>query len=240
MSQPEKPSTLPEEEGRTSFITTDPQLPPATRRIYLLRHAQSEPYAAQVPMDPELTEQGELQLQALQQHFLARPLDAIISSELQRARKTAQALCEIHPGAHFSIDPDFNEVHTVGDWRTYSLQDVHRLRAERMYRPDHSCPLGESPRQLYRRVSRAWERAISGEARTIAIVTHYSVLGTLLSRLFGATEDSEAAFALVYPYAAISEVWIRDTREDPALPESVAIIRYLCSTDHLEPHLVLS
>lgn len=238
MSQQEKQPR--EEYRRTSFITTDPQLPPATRRLYLLRHAQSEPYSSHVPMDPELTEQGELQLKALQKHFFTQQLDAIVSSELQRARRTAQALQEMHPGAHFSIDPDFNEVHTVGNWRAYSLQDVHRLRAERMYRPDHTCPLGESPRQLYRRVSRAWERVTSGDARNIAVVTHYSVLGTLLSILFGATEDNEAAFAIVYPYAAISEVWIRDTREDPALPDSVAIIRYLCYSDHLKPHLVLS
>jgi broad specificity phosphatase PhoE len=233
-------STIDTMEIPESLLTNDPTLPANTKRIYLIRHAHAgyEYQKATIPMDPPITAIGTLQLQALQHHFMPPELDMLVSSELQRTQKTAQALLATYPGVPLIIEPGFNEVHTIGDWRKYNEQETSYLINQRLYQPDQGSPLGETPRHFHRRVSSAWERIVAGKARNIAIVTHSGVLGVIVSLAFGVTEDQETYFALAYPNAALSEIWVADTRDDPTLPDRVTIIRSLCYADYLQPDLI--
>lgn len=67
--------------------------------IYLIRHCEAAGNIQRVfqgHMDADITPNGELQLENLAERFKEIPLDAIYSSPLLRARKTAQAVNRYH------------------------------------------------------------------------------------------------------------------------------------------------
>lgn len=215
------------------------ELPDNTRRIYLIRHANT---IDRTTFDPAVSEKGLAQLRALRGFFQEKALDIILTSELQRARTTAQALLFSYPDIPLVVDPRLNEVHTVGNWKEFSEEDVRRFMYKRMWKPDHFCVKGESLRFFHRRVAHCWKDMIEGNllnnAQNIAIVTHNDVLSVLISLLFDFTEDDEIHFSISYPHAAVSELWIADRRADPTLPDWIAVIKYLCYSDYLQPSLI--
>src|SRR5690349_8120787 len=99
----------------------DPWLPPTgPRRILLVRHAQSEWNAVgrwQGQADPPLSEFGREQAAGLAEHPLLTAFDAIVSSDLQRARSTAVAIAECRAlgSDEISIDAGLREL-DVGSW----------------------------------------------------------------------------------------------------------------------------
>jgi len=216
-----------------------PHLPEGARRIYLIRHAQAE---RTLKLDPEITHKGYMQTKALQNFFQDKDLALIMTSELRRAYTTAQALQAYHPGVPLLIEPNLNEFHTVGNWKELSSEDVFRLLHEKMYKPDHFCGVGESPRSFHRRIAQFWEHIIQGRfgqnARNIAIVSHNDVIRLIVSLIFGVTEDQEIHFTLAYPHTAVSELWIIDRRADPALPDWITAIKYLCWSSFLQHDLI--
>lgn len=221
-----------------SILTTDAKPPADTKRVLLIRHGHSHRTDPDRPMDPELTALGRRQAALLKDHYSGDTIELIVSSELRRARGTADAIGERHAAAKRLILPAFNEVHTVGDWRRIKTEDAVRISNEVMYRPDHPCPMGETPRLFHRRVSQGWEEVLAEGASNILIVSHAGVIGVLVSLAFGLTEDHESHCILAYPHAASSELWIADKRSDPAFPDRVTIIRSLCRTDHLPPQML--
>lgn len=210
-------------------------LPADTKRIYLIRHAHTADYTS---MDAVLTNIGYAQLQTLQNYFKDKQLDLIVASELKRSMLTAHALQMLYADAKTLVDPALNEVHTIGNWRSFSQEDVVRLANERMYKPDHCSELAESPRLFHRRVSSALEKILQENVQNIAIVAHSGVLGVLISLAFGIKEDDETGFILAYPHVGISEIWVADKRGDPSLPDRVTIIKSMCYHDYLSPDLV--
>lgn len=228
-----------ENRSKQRILEVGSDLPPKTQRIYLIRHAQarsSDP--DRPPMDPGLTELGRQQAQVLKEHYREAQLDLIATSEMQRARETAEAIREVHPEIPFQVRPELNEVHGVGDWRRIGAEDAGRLAYEVMYRPDHQCPMGETPRLFHRRISRCWEDLLAGGARNILIVAHGGVVGVMISLSFGLTEGDESHCMIAYPNAASSEIWVACRKESPQFPDRVTIIRYLCRREYLPPSLV--
>lgn len=228
----------PEQLSTNLLVVHDRPLPANTKRIYLIRHARAKSEGAHTPMDPELAESGSTQLKALQTYFATRDVDLIVTSELLRAKATAASLQTLHPNTNILIEPDVNEMHTIGNWREYSAQDALQLKRARLYQPDQQCPLGETPRQFHRRVSRAWEHITKLQAGNIAVVTHLGVLSVIIGLAFGLTENHDTAFTVAQPHAAVSELWIANTCQDPTLPDQVTIVRYLCYYDYLKPDLI--
>ncbi len=228
----------PEQLSTNLLVVHDQPLPPDTKRIYLIRHARAKSEGTHTPMDPELAASGFTQLKALQKYFATKDVDLIVTSELLRAKATAESLQALHPNTNVIIEPDLNEMHTIGSWREYSAQDALRLKRARLYQPDQQCPLGETPRQFHRRISQVWEHITKLPACNIAVVTHLGVLSVIIGLAFGLTESHDTAFTVAQPHAAVSELWIADTRQDPTLPDQVTIVRYLCYYDYLKPDLI--
>jgi broad specificity phosphatase PhoE len=227
-------ATLQPADKPPSLVVSDQELPVGAKRIYVVRHVQSQSWGAPHVMDPDVTELGRAQIQALRTHCAALDLEVIVTSELVRARKTAQGVQAVRP-VKIIIDEGWNEFHALGAWRSHSIEDAKRLVCGRYYRPDQRELSGESLRQLYRRVREAWERLLQLPARSMLLVGHNAALGTLIASFFGLREDSERDSLIAYPHAAISEFWVLDTLDDPTLPDRVTMLRYLCYADYLKP-----
>jgi len=67
---------------------------PPDKKIYLVRHAESEQNKAVITIgnDTALSEAGTKQAEFVGERFLNIPIDVIISSPLERTRKTAEAI----------------------------------------------------------------------------------------------------------------------------------------------------
>ena len=212
-------------------------LPARATRIYLVRHVQSQPVGEPHAMDPGVTELGTAQLGAVRDFFRQLDVDVIVTSELVRARETANAIREAHR-VDIVVDPTWNEFHTVGAWRDLPREEVADLICSRFYKPDQRQAIGESLRDLYARTRRAWDALLRLSARNIVLVGHNAVLGTIIAAAFGLREDSERHSLIAYPHGGVSELWSLDTAGDPTLPNRVTMVRYLCYAEHLKPRLL--
>ncbi len=141
--------------GASSCIT-DPKRPaPATLRIYLARHGQTDWNAArrlQGQTDTELNATGRQQAEKLKERVQGIPLDRVYSSTLRRSRETA----EIARGsAPLSSVPGLMEQH-VGKFEGQVIDDKHPEAREeferRSHDPDDSLDGGESENQFLARV----------------------------------------------------------------------------------------
>lgn len=213
------------------------ELPPGCRCVYLVRHAESDRIGGACAMDPALTPRGEAQLAALVRHTAELAIDAIVCSELSRARRTADAIAAGR-GAAPVIDAGWNELHTVGAWRERGHREVDELLAARLFDPDERHPLGESLRALHRRALDAWARLIALPARRILVVSHNALLDRLVQALLGLPEAAARTSAISVPHAAISELWLLGRDYDPTLPGPITLAIRIADAHHLPPELV--
>lgn len=160
-------------------------------KIYLIRHGQTDWNLSgqlQGQSDIALTELGQQQAQLLAEHFPAEKLDAIFSSDLQRAHDTAKALakkfsCEIF------LEKNMREIF-FGDWEGLRFDEIiarwgkeftHQLFSAP---GDLSVPNGETFAQLSVRAMKALEivREKFPEGH-VAMVAHGAFNKTLLATI---------------------------------------------------------
>jgi probable phosphomutase (TIGR03848 family) len=142
-----------------------------------------------IPLD----DRGRGQAAALAARLAPVPLDAIITSPLERCRETAQAIAAARDGQPVAVQEDerFAEV-KYGDW---TGQPLRRLARERLWRvvQDHPSAVrfpgeaGESmPEMQHRAVSaiRDWNTRLGGDA-VYLVCSHGDVLKSLLADSLG-------------------------------------------------------
>jgi broad specificity phosphatase PhoE len=100
--------------------------------------------------DPPLNETGRIQARLLAEQLRETPFDAVYSSDLQRARETAEILAAPH-GVPVVTDRDLREI-DVGSWSGLTRAEI----AERF--PDGTRPDGETHEQHATRVRGAVTR----------------------------------------------------------------------------------
>jgi ribonuclease H / adenosylcobalamin/alpha-ribazole phosphatase len=162
-------------------------------RLFIARHG-----ATQHNLDGRLTGQIDAPLSALgvrQAEALADRLDAwrfdtIISSDLARARATADAIARRH-GAPIQLDTDLREI-DMGAWSgkpyaEWSEQDRQRFKAMECDPTGRiTAPGGESFAMLAERVERALQRTRERHPDgTVLWVAHGGVIGSLLLSALG-------------------------------------------------------
>lgn len=159
-------------------------------KIYLVRHCQSMGNLGgrfQGRFDADVSPEGEKQLELLGLRFRNEPVDAIYSSPLVRARKTAQAIAQYHSIAIIE-EPGFIEI-DCGDMENLPLTQVAERYPEVARNWDESpelCqfPNGETMEQVYLRVNAALDRIIAGNpGKTVVVATHGGVLRNLFARV---------------------------------------------------------
>ena len=157
--------------------------------ILIIRHGQTDwnkQKRLQGHSDIPLNEDGFLQAVTLAKTLQNESLDAIFSSDLQRAWQTANEIAKCH-NLPVLTDPSFRE-------RCYGIcegmmSDEIRAAFPKSYEawyaadPDHFFPDGdrktESPRQFHRRAMDAIrDIATRHTGKTLAVVTHFGVIET--------------------------------------------------------------
>lgn len=161
-------------------------------QILLIRHAETDLRGTFCGhSDPPLNEKGQSQLQTLIDELKSCKIDAVYTSDLQRARLTAQAIGQ-QVGAPLHTNPDLREIH-FGAWEGHTWQQIEQLDhayAQRWVEeyPHLPAPDGESYKAFHTRVLRAYASiAASRHTSNIAIVTHAGVMQLLLTTLCGRT-----------------------------------------------------
>jgi len=172
-------------------------------RVLALRHGQTAWNAQsrlQGQIDAPLDATGLLQARALASALLDEGIDVIFSSDLQRARVTAQAL-----GDQLSLpvqtDPGLRERHfgflegsTYGEIEQRWPEDA---RAWRQRQEDFACGGGEALREFHERCLLTANTLVSRHAgQVIALVTHGGVLDCLYRAAVGVSLSAPRTWKL--------------------------------------------
>lgn len=161
--------------------------------IVAVRHGQTEANRTgilQGQLDVALDELGIRQAEAAAERLKAWQFDAVFSSDLSRAMKTAQSIVKFHP--HLNITPtsalrEWN----LGDLQGKKLEYLRRTQPDLMkiFRDevDRSIPNGESAQEFQTRVTDfITQTARQNSARRILLVTHGGVIQRIFRCVAGA------------------------------------------------------
>lgn len=177
-----------------------------TTSILLIRHGETAWNAVrrlQGHIDIPLNEEGERQAGALAQALATEQVDAIVSSDLQRAMQTAQAVAAQYDGAPVQTDAQLRE-RCYGVFEGMLYADIAQ-----QYPADYALwqardidavmPPGERTAESFRQF---YQRSVAGIARwagrhpgrTIVIVAHGGVLECAYREAVGMSLDSPRDF----------------------------------------------
>ncbi len=125
-------------------------------RVFLIRHAD----ATEGPKDPDrgrhLSAIGQRQAQALARRLANWQIDAIVSSDVYRARETAAAVHSFHPNVPLIVDATFREV-SGRTLAAFEREEPARLEA-------------------------AWEKIVTLPYGVTVLITHNGLIKYLLGR----------------------------------------------------------
>ncbi len=187
--------------------------------------------------DVALSSLGERQAEALAQALAGERIDGIVSSDLRRARTTAEAVARYHD-LPLLKDVDLREI-AMGEWEGQTFAEVMEHSPELMRRWQEDAitvapPGGETVAEFRDRLVRALDRWHSAYPKgTVLWVTHGGAVGVLLCHLLGM--DLHQRWQFRRDNAAITEIEVgvaeggRHGREDGLY----AIVNRLNDTSHL-------
>lgn len=164
--------------------------------IYLIRHAEAEGNLYRRIhgwYDALITDNGFLQIKALEARFRDIHVDAVWSSDLYRTMTTARAIF-LPKGLELHTDPALREIH-LGDWEDQTWGGVRHDAPEEMLRfnqsdPTWVAPNGESLGDVGNRVAGALERiAQAHPGQTVAVFCHGTAIRQTLANLKGVSPD---------------------------------------------------
>jgi 2,3-bisphosphoglycerate-dependent phosphoglycerate mutase len=149
--------------------------------IFLIRHGETAGNAGRIVQLPDipLSPRGLAQAERLADRLAGEGVAAILSSDLARARQTAECL-QRATGASLAFEPLLHE-RNFGDIRGTPYAEL----GFDMFAPDYAPPSGETWPVFHARVARAWARVRALVAETdgnLAVVTHGLVCRSLAGR----------------------------------------------------------
>jgi probable phosphoglycerate mutase len=157
-----------------------------TTRFIVVRHGETQwnvERRIQGARDSALTAAGLAQADAIGKRLAHECFDVLISSDLGRARQTAERVA-LHTGLPVHADKRLQERNFgAGEGMTYdeidrAFPDV--FSRDRDSNPDIVIPGGESRRQFHDRVKAAFEDlARQHDGKRVCVITHGGVLSTL-------------------------------------------------------------
>jgi alpha-ribazole phosphatase len=155
-------------------------------RLILIRHGETNANLGRRytgHLDVPLNTRGQLQAKALADRLQPRPIDWIYSSDLMRARQTAEILRKA-TGLEVHLDRRLREIH-LGEWEGSLFEDIRVSQPEtwkrRLENPmEVHPPGGETMASFRRRVLEALEDILRLHAdQLVAIVSHGLVLSVI-------------------------------------------------------------
>ena len=157
-------------------------------KLILIRHGQTEwnkDGRFQGQSNVALSEEGIRQAEELATHFPVESLAAIYSSDLMRARRTAETI-GTHLGCEVQALPELRELN-FGDWEGLTYQEITEGWPDALKNflrhPDIlEVPHGETFLQLQERAMKAIQGIVERhEGDIVAVVAHGGILRTVLS-----------------------------------------------------------
>ena len=195
----------------------------------LLRHGQTE-FSTERRFagrgDIALTETGVRQAAAAAERLAARGIDMIVTSPLQRARRTAEAVAAV-TGAPLAVDEGLVEA-DFGKWEGLTFGAAALRWPEEMSAwlasTDVAPPGGESLANTGKRVLAALDRLLAAHQRkTLLLVSHVTPIKTVACRALLA--PPAALFRIHLDVASLTEIdWFAD---------GPVLLRSLNDTSHL-------
>jgi broad specificity phosphatase PhoE len=186
---------------------TPPDPPETTRsqllRLVMIRHGSStwnDERRIQGQLDPPLSDRGREQATKLASRFRGKQVDAFYSSDLQRARATAEAIAD-ELGIQPELMPELREV-ALGEWEGLNREEIVARYPQEWeqwrLRPSWDIvPGGEGTEAFEGRVGsvleRITERTRSGQ---VLIVTHGGVIQVALLRAVGRSSNGLFPFTI--------------------------------------------
>lgn len=163
--------------------------------IYLIRHAQSHWNAEmriQGHRGPGLSSMGLQQADQLARAARAWQLEAVVSSDLERARQTAEVVAQA-AGQTLQVDPDLREI-GLGHWEGLTPEEVEQKFPggyTRWRQSPSGMPIpGMEPFEHFRsRVLTRWRYYLEQPFKRLALVSHGGAIACILSELMQADFD---------------------------------------------------
>jgi broad specificity phosphatase PhoE len=183
--------------------------------VYLARHGQSDWNAAgrwQGHADRPLTALGLRQAAELAEELADVPLDAVYSSDLRRARETAEAVAAPR-GQTVVVLPELREV-DVGSWSGLTRAEA-KGRFPQAFRRwadgGQGWDDGETYEHMAERVVEAVRDLAAGHAGgTLLVVSHGGPIRALRAVALGLDVSQHRRLAPVEPNARLSRIAVED------------------------------
>ncbi len=159
--------------------------------IILVRHGETEWNVAEIfrgRIDIELNETGIKQAELLAEYLSDVRIEAIYSSPLKRALRTAEMIADYHQ-LEVKIAPGLTDL-DFGQWQGLPHQEVkgkyEELYTEWISRPDRvKMPAGESLNDVSKRVIGVVDEVIAKYEGTVILVSHRVVSKVIICALLG-------------------------------------------------------
>ena len=214
--------------------------------IYLIRHGEAEGNVFRRlhgQYNSVLLPRGYEQRAYLLKRFEGIHIDAVYSSDLTRARLTAESI-SVPKGLELHTDPAFREIH-VGIWEDLSYGYLDNFCGEKMWQFSHD-PVAwhvdgaERYAQYTQRFIQAMEKAaLDHPGETIAIFSHGAVLrGTLMHLFFQDRPeqlplgDNTAVSQLVYESGKFHYEYLNDNSHIPEYLSTFSLQSWWRKTDN--------
>jgi alpha-ribazole phosphatase/probable phosphoglycerate mutase len=173
--------------------------------ILLIRHPETD-LAGRFcgHSNPLINTAGHAQLEALLETLANEKLEAVYTSDLQRAETLAEAIATAHR-IPFIIRPALREIH-FGDWEALSWAQIEQSNPEQAATwlaafPHEPAPNGELFADFQARILDELDSILRTPQECIAIVTHAGVIRTMLTTRMNL--DEETAWSLTKPYCCL-------------------------------------
>jgi probable phosphoglycerate mutase len=161
-------------------------------RIHLLRHGQIVS-ADLKQSDPELSDTGIRQAELLGQRLQPYALEAIYSSDLQRAQQTSY-IVNRHVHTDVVLKPQLREI-DMGEIPQKGWGAFPEYYAEwQKHETDLPYPQGEAGQDVQKRAWGVVEEILTRYTQAVAVVTHGGVIMVLLSACLGLGQEKRFQF----------------------------------------------
>jgi probable phosphoglycerate mutase len=194
--------------------------------ILLVRHGETAGNATrriQFP-DTPLHERGLAQAERLASRLAKHSVGAILTSDYDRARMTAEAV-QRSTGASLALEPLLRERH-FGELRGMAYADLETDP----FAPGYEPPGGESWEAFHARVDRAWvamRRVAEATPGDLVVVSHGLLCYSLVGRKLSLGEGQEPP--LGFGNTAVTEI-------DPAPPHATSLVNCTAHLDDATAH----
>lgn len=167
-----------------------------TTTIYLVRHGATDwniDKRAQGTADIPLNEKGEMQALHTAEELSKVAVDAVYTSDLQRACYTAEAIAKVH-GLDIVKEPRFREI-DQGEWTGLTVDEIRAKWPDKWGPARHYSerPGGESPQQVRDRALAALEDVVAKHPdEHVVVVSHGGTIRWISAESMGYDDKRSA------------------------------------------------